>query len=360
MPEIHQILTAAATGDAITGSALALRDVLRRVGPSDVYAEHVEPALDGEVIRLRRYSRRPSAASGRNVLVYHASIGDRDVLSFLLQRPEDLVLQYHNVTPAAFAAPWDERFTRLLDEGRLQLRALRDRVVAAAADSRFNAQELEELGYTDVAVAPPVIDIDRLRHVVPDPGTMRHFEEAATGPVVLYVGQLLPHKRPDMVVQLAHVLSTYHDPDVQVVLAGAGRLTSYADALGEYVRQLNLPNVWLTGSVPDAQLAAFYRSADVFVTMSEHEGFCIPLLEAMTFDVPIVARRHAAIPETLGRAGLLLPAGAGAELVAEAVVDVLGEPARRAALVEGGRRRRADYRPELAQSAFLASLARVI
>ena len=111
------------------------------------------------------------------------------------------------------------------------------------AASRYNALELEALGYTDVAVVPPVVDHGRLLDVAPHAGTMRHFAERVTGPVVLYVGQLLPHKRPDLLIQVAHLLTTYHDPDVHVVLVGAARMERYGEALRRYVRELNLPNV---------------------------------------------------------------------------------------------------------------------
>ena len=360
MTEIHQILTTASPGDAVTNAAFELREVLRRVGPSEIYARHVAPELEDEVPRLKHYPKRESAGGGRNVLVYHASIGDRDVLSFLLQRPERLVMQYHNVTPARFFEPWDRRFAKLLDEGRRQLASLRPRVALTMACSHFNATELEELGYRDVEVVPPLADVDHLQAVDAHADTVRHFREAVQGPVVLFVGQLLPHKRPDLLVQLAHVLSTYHEPEAQVVLVGNARLEPYREALERYIQELNLGNVWITGPVTTSQLVAFYESADVFVTMSEHEGFCIPLVEAMGFDVPVVARRHGAIPETLDRAGVLLPAEAGAGLACEAVLDLLGSSDRRKAVVESGRQRLAEFDADKERALFLDRLGRVV
>ena len=360
MTEIHQILTTASPGDAVTNAAFELRDVLRKIGPSDIYARHVAPELEDEVLRLEHYVTRPSAPAGNNVLVYHASIGDRDVLSFLLQRPERLVMQYHNVTPARFFEPWDRRFASLLEDGRRQLASLRPRVALTMAASHFNASELEGLGYHDVEVVPPLADVNHLQAVGAHEDTVRHFREAVTGPVVLFVGQLLPHKRPDLLVQLAHVLSTYHEPSAQVVLVGNARLEPYRKALIRYIEELNLGNVWITGPVSTAQLVAFYEAADVFVTMSEHEGFCIPLVEAMGFDVPVVARAHGAIPETLDRAGVLLPAEAGPELACEAVLDLLGSSDRRKAVVESGRRRLADFDPDAERALFLDRLGRVL
>jgi L-malate glycosyltransferase len=358
--EIHQILTAASPGDAVTNAAFELRDVLRLVGPSDIYAHHVATELADEVLPLRSYFRRSSSRSGHNVLVYHASIGDRDVLSFLLQRPERLVMQYHNVTPARFFEPWDAPFAKLLEDGRRQLVSLLPRVALTIADSHFNASELEGLGYADVEVMPPLVDVNHLQSVVPDEDTRRHFRETVHGPVVLFVGQLLPHKRPDLLVQVGHLLTTYHEPDVQFVLVGNARLEGYREALTAYIEELNLANIWITGPVSTAQLVAFYEVADVFVTMSEHEGFCVPLLEAAGFDVPVVARRNGAIPETLDRAGVLLPGDAGPALACEAVVDLLGSTERRKAVIELGRQRLGAFDLALERARFLDRLGRVL
>jgi L-malate glycosyltransferase len=358
--EIHQILTTASPGDAITNAAFALQALLRQVAPSDIFARYVDPALDDRVRHIRHYPGRPSAAAGANVLVYHASIGDPEVLSFLLQRPETLVLQYHNVTPAGFFDPWDPALAALLRDGRRQLQVLRERVALPLAVSHYNASELEALGYRDVAVVPPIVDVTALTGEPPDPRTVQHFTDRSEGPVLLFVGQLLPHKRPDLLVHLAHVLNTFHEPDAQVVLVGSARLERYGRALHDLLRELNLPNVWLTGPVTPSQLGSFFRAADVFVTMSEHEGLCIPLLESMAFDVPVVARRYAAIPETLADAGLLLPAGAGPELACEAVLHLLSSSGDRDDVVAAGRSRLAAFDPDHARAGFLQALQRVL
>ena len=127
------------------------------------------------------------------------------------------------------------------------------------------------------------------------------------GPLVLFVGQLLPHKRPDLLLQAYHVLTTYLMPDAHLVLLGPARLERYHRGLQTLAAELNLHRAQITGWLTREQLAAYYRRADVFATMSEHEGVCVPLLEAMSFDVPVVARAYGAIPETMGDAGLLLP-----------------------------------------------------
>ena len=165
---IHQILAAASPGDAITNAALEYRDVLRRVGPSEVFARHIAPSSASEVRPLSEFG----ADGSRGLLVYHASIGEPVVSAFLLSRPEPIVLVYHNITPAKYFEGIDETFAELLVLGRYELESIRNRVVLAIAASHFNAAELEEIGYEDVRVIPPVVNPFRLARTTPDPDTI--------------------------------------------------------------------------------------------------------------------------------------------------------------------------------------------
>ncbi|MET1002310.1 MAG: glycosyltransferase [Acidimicrobiia bacterium] len=356
MTGIHQVLAGASPGDAITSAALELRDLLRQVGPSEVYARHVVPALAHEVRSLSKYPTR----SSRDVLIYHASIGEPQVHAFLLSRREPIVVVYHNVTPAGYFVPWDTAFAELLELGRSELVDLQHRVIAAVADSTFNAVELEAMGYSDVLVIPPVLDPHRLVGIEPHAPTLSHLDNAMEGPFLLFVGQLLPHKRPDFLVKAMHVATTYLDVDAYLMLVGHTRLPSYSSAIDEKIRELNLPRVHLMGAIDESRLAAMYSRAQAFVTASEHEGFCVPLLEAMAFGVPVVARRFAAIPETLGGAGILIPGEDGPSLFAEAVADVLETPALREELVLRGKERVGAFDRSPSQSKVLRLLLDVI
>lgn len=357
----HQVLVSASPGDAVTNEALALRRALRTVGDSEIFARYYDPSLAGDVLPLADYARRaPSgAASGDDLLVVHASIGEPDVAAFLAARPERLVLVYHNISPAGPFRPYDPAFADLLEDGRRDLAELAPRVTLALADSAYNAADLEGLGYADVRVSPLVVDAAALTRVEPDPATVNHLATEIDGPVLLYVGQLLPHKRPDLLVQAFHVLTTYLEPDARLVLVGPARLPGYARAIQHYVHELSLPGAWVAGPVPDAALAAFYRRADAFVTASGHEGFCVPVLEAMAFGVPVVARSCGAIPETAGEAALLLPPGEDPLLLAEAMATVLADECLRGALIERGRARLASFDPERSAATFLGHLAEV-
>lgn len=357
--EIHQFVATARPGDAITNAAFEYRALLRRVGPSEIVAQYCDAALGGEVLDVDAYRALRSARTGRNLLLYHSSIGAADLVRFLLGRRERLGVVFHNITPARFFEGWSPALERLCREGWDELARLLQRAVVAFAASAYNAAELAELGGPRPRVVAPVLDPGRLTGVAPD------AEEAArlaarTGPHFLHVGQVLPHKRPDKLVQAFHLLVTHAHPDATLALIGSRHLTPFATAIDAQVAELNLDGCEVLGPVPDATLAAHLRRADAFVTASDHEGFCVPLLEAMAFDTPAVARAVAAVPETAGGAALLLPPEDGPELLAEAMALLAERPEVGAAFVRAGRDRLAEVTAQDPGRALLEALAEVV
>jgi glycosyltransferase involved in cell wall biosynthesis len=356
---VDQIIVGASLGDAVTESALRIRDALRGEVDSDLYALHVDGRLEHNVGRVANYPM-PHHRSSEDVIVFHVSIGDARLADFVLNRSERLVLVYHNITPASFFRDVDVEFARLLDDGRRQLPALLQKADRVIADSAFNAAELVALGREDVIVTPPPLNLGRLVDVEPDADLVASFDVAAPGKMVLFVGQLLPHKRPDLLLGAHHLLVANHRADTRLVIAGPNRNPRYREALNRYVQETNLDTVWITGELSDAQLAAFYRRADAFVTASEHEGFCVPLVEAFHFDLPAVARGFGAIPDTAGGAALVLPPDTGARHLAEALRRVLDDEQLRAHLVDRGRERRRAFSVESTLTGTLSVLRDVI
>jgi glycosyltransferase involved in cell wall biosynthesis len=354
---VHQLLVGASTGDAVTNAALGLRPLLRRIGPSDIFANYIEPELAGDVLPLADLAGR--RAGPGDVLVYHASIGEPDVAALILGRREPLVLVFHNVTPASYFATVDPYLAARLAAGRVELAALAGRVDLALAVSAFNAAELAGLGYAGVEVWPLPLDPAAWLSVEPDGPTAERLASEPDRPLVLFVGQLLPHKRVDLLLSAFCVLQTYLVPEARLAVVGPARNARYGAAIEALAREQNL-DVTFTGRVTDAELAAWYRAAAAFATMSEHEGVGIPLLEAMAHGVPCVARSWAAIPETMGGAGLLLPADAGPLLVAEALDGVVTDESTRKVLIDGGRDRVATLDGDGARAAFLRHLGSVI
>ncbi|MEW6471849.1 MAG: glycosyltransferase [Actinomycetota bacterium] len=352
---IHQVVAGASAGDAVTNTALGFQGILQRVGPSGIFARYVDPRLDGKVAPLGAYA---ACADRDDILIYHASIGEPEVVRFLLESPQRLVLVYHNITPARYFVPYDATFANLLATGRRELVMLRDRVLMALAVSNYNANELQAVGYEDVRVSPLPVDPWVLRSLEPDERMVAEVD-AIKGPLILFVGQILPHKRPDLLLHAFHLLVTHIRPDANLAMLGPTRLDGYYRALQQQARELNLSNALVPGWLRAEELVAFYRAASLFVTMSEHEGVCVPLLEAMSFDVPVVARAFAAIPETMGNAGILLPPEDDPALVAEALAALLDDEPLRGQLVARGRKRIGEVDSDAAVAAFLDHLASI-
>lgn len=356
--EINQIVVAAAPGDAVTNAAFEYRDLLRRFCRSEIYAAHRHPTLAEEVRPLRAYAGDGSRRSAGDILVLHVSIADAAVSRFIDERDERLVLVYHNVTPAEYFEPYDPGFARLLREGRAEVARLASRADVAVGDSQLNAAELVAFGYPEVRVVPLVVGV-QLRAVAPDP-TLLDALAVPDGPMFLYVGQILPHKRPDLLLEAYHVLVTRLLPEASLVLAGHARQPAFASAFRAQLAELQLPGARLLGGVTLPQLAACFERSTAFVTASEHEGFCVPLLEAMSFGRPVVARDFAAVAETMGDAGILLPADAGAVLIAEALAELASSPRLREELATRGHRRLQDFDPDAARAAFLDVMLEVV
>lgn len=356
--EIHQVLVAAAQGDAITNEALLLRDLLRRSGKSEIFAHHVDPRVPG-IIRISDYAAETPSTRANNLLIYHASIGQPAVADFLVNAPERMVLRYHNMTPAEMIAPFDAALGRALEQGREELAAMSARAVLSIADSQYNAAELMDLGFVNVKVVPLLIDLHALRHAHSKPRAMSELRVQDGAPLISFVGRVAPNKGHPQLIQAFHVLKTYHRPDAHMLIVGSAEMAVYRESLMMLIQQLSLPNMAITGAVSLGNLAGIYRRTDVFLCLSAHEGFCAPLVEAMTFDIPIVAWAATAVPETVGDAGILLDEPSPT-LAAEAVKMLLDDEGLRRSLVERGRRRARDFDPEGTGQKLLSAIREAV
>ena len=216
------------------------------------------------------------------------------------------MLQYHNITPAAFFAPYDPRLFRLAALGRQELATLAGRVDLALGDSEFNRQELEALGFAPTGVLPIAVDTRGSPTRRARPALEQILGDGLIN--ILFVGRIVPNKRIEDHIRLAEIYKRYVDSYYRFIFVGRydGVPRYYAQVRALIAEFQMLPDrFWFTGPVPDEDLAAFYRWADVYVSLSEHEGFCVPLVEAMAADVPVLAYAAGAVPETLGGAGVL-------------------------------------------------------
>ncbi len=338
--KIHQWVPAAHRGDAIGDSARKVRELLRGMGhESEIFALTIDDDLRGDVLPFE------DGASTR---------GDATIFHFALPSPMTgafaglkgvKILQYHNITPAAFFAPYDPGLFRLAALGRRELATLAGRVDLALGDSDFNRQELESLGFTPTGVMPIAVNTARITEAPPRPALERILSDGLIN--ILFVGRIVPNKKIEDHIRLAEMYKRYIDSYYRFIFVGR------CDALPRYYAQVRaliaeydmLPDrFWFTGPVPDEDLAAFYRWSDAYVSLSEHEGFCVPLVEAMAADVPIVAYAAGAVPETLGGAGLLF-APKDLEVAAELLGSVVYDRDVRERVLAGQRRRLQDFAP---------------
>lgn len=347
MRALHQFVPTFEQG-AVGGHMLELQRLARETlgVEAELFAEFVAPAFEGRARRHTDYGRRVPARPG-DVLVYHMAIGSV-VADFVRGRTEPLVVDHHNVTPPEMLERWEPGAAYGCSWGRAQLPELASRSVLGVADSPFNEDELRQAGYAATATAPILLDpafFDASRGEA-DEAALAELAETRTGAEWLFVGRVSPNKCQHDVVKAFAAYRRLYDPGARLHLVGGSSSAAYWSAVEGYAAALGLAGaVRLTGPVSAGRLVAHYRAADVLVCLSEHEGFCIPLLEAMGHRVPVVAFASSAVPGTLGDAGVLLESKAPAT-VAAAVHRVLSDPVLRDRLVAAGTARLAVFSPE--------------
>jgi glycosyltransferase involved in cell wall biosynthesis len=242
---------------------------------------------------------------------------------------------------------------------RNQLRALAPRSVAALADSAVNAEELHAMGYRNVSVNPLLLDVEGPPPAA-DARLMRFLRDTRHGTHWLFVGRLAPNKCQHDVITAFAVYRTIHDPGARLTLVGSAAALSYAEALLALADDVGVADaVTCVSSLSDAELAAYYEDADVFVCLSEHEGFCIPVIEAMRHDTPVVAFAAAAVPDTVGAAAVLLD-DKDPLLVATAVRSLLTDEPWRARLAAAGQARVLDHAPARTVPCFVEGVERAL
>lgn len=350
-PAVHQLVPSMIPHDATADHTLQVQRALRDAGyESDIFALAVHPSLEDRV----RLAHELPGGRPRSHLLYQYSACS-PLADLLLSRREPVALNYHNVTPAHFFHRWDRSIWLALQAAQVQLDQLARRQPLGLCDSAFNADDLAVHGLARRVVVPVLVDVAGFAGE-PDAGRAAALERRRDGGASwLFVGAISPHKAQHELVQALACYRRAVDPRARLVLVGRVIAPAYAAALGRLVADLGLGDaVDLVGEASHAELVAHYRHADVFVTVSRHEGFCVPVLEAMAHDLPVVARRAGALPDTIADAGVLVADG-GWELVA-AVDRVVHDGAARRALVAAGHRRLAMLSLARSRAALVAAV----
>lgn len=337
-PAVHQMVPDFSFGDAIGNEALALQKALRSAGvASDIFAHFVHPRLADKARPIEEYFKE---ARPEDVLLFHFSIG-HPVADRLPEMPGRRVLRYHNITPAHYLELCNPESAARARQGREQLPRIAPAVELGLGVSDYNCAELTEAGCPATATVPIVLDLDVL-HTPPDGFVDFRFGDGR--PAVLHVGRLVPNKAIEDLIKTQYWLSRLV-PGVRLMLVGGeAGCEAYAAGLRELTERLAVPDVHFSGHISFAGLMAYYRRADLYLCLSEHEGFCVPLVESMHFGIPILAYAAAGVPGTLGPGGLLLESKEP-ELVAEAAARILGDPALKQEMSAAARARLERFRP---------------
>jgi glycosyltransferase involved in cell wall biosynthesis len=297
---VHQVLATLGYGDAIGHEVLGTQRVLRDAGyQSEIFVETADARLE----RLTTdYREMVGAVAPDDLLIHHFSIGSRaSRTAYAL--PGRMALVYHNITPPEYFLGVHKDLVKLCFRGRRELTAYIARCELALGDSEYNRQELANLGFPSTGVLPVVPDFSHL-DVPPNPITSAGFDDGWTN--ILFVGRVIPNKKFEDVIRAFHVYRTRHNPRSRLLLVGSySGFERYLAMLHALIARLGTPDVHFLGHVSNEELTAFYDIADLFLCASEHEGFCVPLIESFYKRVPVLAYDATAVPATLDGGGVL-------------------------------------------------------
>ncbi len=338
MSGIHHFVPVLHRGDAVGRHTLRLRDATRARGiHSEVFVDTVDEDTADEAAAVLSY---PDIARPGDVVVYQFATASA-MAPWLAGRSEILVVNYHNVTPPELMAPWDNHLALGQLRAQGDLRLLAPRTVLAVADSAYNEAHLAASGFAATAVVAPSAALDTETKSSGNDGR-RATRAAGRGQRWLAIGRVSPNKALESTIAALAASHAQGNADATLDIIGKPATDSYVNALHRFVAELGLADaVRFAGHASDATVASAYASADVLVVTSEHEGFCVPVVEAMAAGLPVVAFDQGAVPEVLGASGVLV-SDKDPYALAAAIAALLTDASRRDAVVEAGRRRLAE------------------
>ena len=357
MMRVHQMTATLAYGDAVSNDILEIDRRLKQWGlDAHIYAENIEPRLADVCQHDQAYERYLGEAD--DLLIYHYSIYTANLKLYTQARNRKLVI-YHNITPPEFFRGFDSNLETLCRFGRLALPQLRDCDLALAV-SEFNRRELVAAGIPEnrTAVLPIFLGLDKFTQIERDPALYRRMRQNGWTNL-LYVGRLAPNKGCDDLIKLLYAYRKHINPAAHLWLVGSRSFARYVRYLEALITRLGLDDaVSFTDRVSLSELRTCYEASDVLLCGSRHEGFGVPLVEAMYFGLPIFAYAAAAVPETLGGAGVLFNHWANAELAE--MLDLLCTDADLRRQISAGQRRRlVDFDPAYVENGLHRALVQL-
>ncbi len=328
-PEVHQFVPSLGYRDATGNTTLEMQRAFSEGGyESDVWAISMHREVEGRAKLYPEYSKYAKRPAER-ALLYQCGTGAEEMVNFLLDRPEKKFIYYHNMTPAHFFAPYDPAAAAQMNAGRAELVRVCKNIELALTNSEYSAKELRALGVTDVRVVPPYLGIHK--------GSSRSYtarlKRGKRGIDVLFCGRVAPNKGHIHLLRAFAALRAGCEAQSRLFIVGGFGPHMYMSTIQAMRRKIGDEGVVLTGSVTDPALQSHYEAADVFLCLSEHEGFGAPLVEAMRTGLPVVAYDEGAVAETLGGTGVLLKT-LDPYVIAETVYRVATDDALRRSIVE--------------------------
>lgn len=350
---VIQMLPTISYGDAVGNDALALDAVLRNSGyRTGIYAERIGKRVPPE--SAKSITRTPKLKD-EDIIIYHLSTGS-DVNFSIANYPGKKIIVYHNVTPCEFFSGYSAVSWHLCKYGYEGVQFLSDKADYCLADSSYNKRELQRMGYNcSIDVLPILIPFDDYRKEPNKEVISKYRNDGYTN--ILFTGRIAPNKRQeDIIAAFYHYHKNYNDKSRLILVGNYEGMEEYHEDLEHYSKHLGLENsILFTGHIGFDEILAYYHIADVFLCMSEHEGFCVPLVEAMFFDIPIIAYDSSAISDTLGGSGFLLKEKNPLETAG--VIDyIVNNMAIKESIVSRQRERLRDFSHETIEKRFLSYL----
>lgn len=346
--QIHQWLPGFTSGDAISNYAVGLQEIIRKWGyESEIFSpsRHVSHKVRG---KCKDWDSYKDYSSSENIVIYHFSIGSPLSQAFGTI-PDKKFLIYHNITPDHYFRLINDEKALVLLQGREELKMLHDVSDVAVADSEYNRMELEQWGYKNTGVIAPLMDFSGLKKV-PQRSIMNRYKDNWTN--ILYVSRLVPNKKIEDVIKAFYYYKNCVNMQSRLFIVGSHvGMEKYCSYLRALVLELGLRDVIFTGHVTNTELLAYYKLADLFMCMSEHEGFGIPLVESMYFGIPIVAYDAAAVPDTLGGSGILVKEKDFRKL-SELMDIVITKDGVKNKIIEEQKKRLKDFMPDVIEKSF--------
>ncbi len=337
---VHQFLTSYSYGDAIGNEAMEIRDFLRSQGiGSEIFTLHVHPRYAHEVHNYLEYDRY--SAPGHTV-IFHFSIGSPVIKKFL-RLPDRKVIIYHNITPYHFFLDYHRVLAKECFKGRVELKSLAGKVDLALGDSEYNRQELVDAGIEKTGVLPLVMDFSKFDQPVL-PVFRRIFADGKTN--VLFIGRIIPNKKIEDIIKTFHLYQKYFNPESRLFLVGETRgFERYLSALRDLIGELRVRDVHFSGHVPLAEMVSYAKLSHLYLHLSEHEGFCAPVVESFHLGIPVVAYDAGAVSETMNGGGVLVKQK---DLLRVAAVchEILTRPGLRREILAGQGRSLEKYRQQ--------------